>query len=596
MPAMVVYRVLPALVLLASIACDPAEHDELDERGGKVETYEPMPPGKGDAEKAPLLCKELTFEGVQLFPADHSFVPGVGDLPWGPGACESRSGDADHDLVIDGQESCDHIAGIIGLAPGTTHFVTFEHEGALQCGCTCGPRSACDQPGAYTDYDAVGSGTYADPYQIYTAAQLADLKHAFGAPDSYVQCADINLASYYSPSKPYFTITYLQGDYDGQGHAIRGFTYDMAGPYLPLITHYNIGLFEQLAGRVSRLRMQDVYLFVPDSPRVIGGLAARIDGGEVWDVDVTGELKGPLAASDGVYVGGIAGAVFYDSRVTDIGVDVRLHGRRAGGVAAWTSDANNLDPYFAGIDAVVDIVANYGGGLVGSTRGRIRDAYVTGTVAAVDDGGGAAAYLNGSMQRVSADVAVTAKYVAGGLVARCAGCSLDDTRATGAVQAPNAGGLVGETSSPPSTVVDSYATGTVTGDGAGINVLGGLVGYVGPYSSVSRCYSAGDVTGSTPSGFVGGAIGYSSVVTIQSVFSTGAASGPNALPFGTFQVPASNRYNSDANPVVPNQGTPASAASGVFSDPNTNFGYNWPVGPGGWNFAPGQLPRLTDLP
>jgi len=58
----------------------------------------------------------------------------------------------------------------------------------------------------------------------------------------------------------------------------------------------------------------------------------------------------------------------------------------------------------------------------------------------------------------------------------------------------------------------------------------------------------------------------------------------------------SNRYDSDVNPIVPDQGTPVSGATGVFSDPNTHFGYDWPVGAGGWTFTPGQLPTLTDLP
>jgi len=44
----------------------------------------------------------------------------------------------------------------------------------------------------------------------------------------------------------------------------------------------------------------------------------------------------------------------------------------------------------------------------------------------------------------------------------------------------------------------------------------------------------------------------------------------------------------------PRPGYAASLAAGVFSDPDADLGYSWPTGSGGWTFAPGQLPRLTD--
>jgi hypothetical protein len=137
-------------------------------------------------------------------------------------------------------------------------------------------------------------------------------------------------------------------------------------------------------------------------------------------------------------------------------------------------------------------------------------------------------------------------------------------------------------------VVDSYATGSIVGgEPGGSNAMGGLINTVHGDVSIARCYSSGTLTGNATYGHVAGAIGYGDGPEILDSFTTSAATGPNMLPFGYLTlspVHPSNRYDSDVTPIVPDQGTPVSGATGVFFDPNTHFG---------WGLA--RRPRRLDL-
>ncbi len=79
----------------------------------------------------------------------------------------------------------------------------------------------------------------------------------------------------------------------------------------------------------------------------------------------------------------------------------------------------------------------------------------------------------------------------------------------------NAGGLVGGTGGGP--VVDSYATGNVSGTG----FVGGLVGF-NAYSPIIHSYAAGQVTSNDQGTYVGGLTGMNDGSAIDRSFSTGA--------------------------------------------------------------------------
>lgn len=585
-------RPSPAL-LLSLVACDLPDHDaaldDVDPRGGKQEEAPTV-----SAKQSPKLCSELAYEGVRIYPPGHQFVAGVADLPLPSNSCSELGEDADHDGVLDGQAYCDQqVGGPQGLPAGATHFVTFDAgaEG-LQCGCTCGERPACDQPGQYTNYDAVGGGTYVDPYEIYSGPQLRDLAGDPAAWDrNYVQCNDIDLAGQYTAQRPYFLVPEFSGSYDGRGHQLRHFTWDAYGPFpAPGPAPTDIGLFSRLSGAVSRLSLVDARVRVPSvADRSTGALAGALDAADVWSVSVTGEIDG----ADIGAAGGLAG-VAYDSHLTDITVDVSVTCITAGGVVGISSDSHSRR-----VTATVDLVGEYVGGFASHVGpGSVSQAHIVGTIEG-KRAAGAVQYAYGAViRRVAADVDVVASDQAAGLVNGAFGTTIEQSRASGAVHGDNqAGGLINFLSPvdlTPAIVRDSFATGNVNGT----NKYGKHGGFVASAydATIERCYSVGDVQ--TPNYWPGTFGGYIGTTATTQSFSTGAAFGlyPYSFAWSDAPIDLSNRYNSDVNPITPDQGTPASLASGVFSNPNASFGYAWPTGPGGWTFTAGQLPQLTDVP
>lgn len=561
------------------------------------------------------MCSEFAYEGTNIYPPGHDFIPGLVDLPFSGTTCNKMRNDGDGDGLNEGQEYCDNnVAALQGLPAGASHFVSFtDEEGGIQCGCTCAERPVCTQLGHYTEYDEVGAGTYADPFEIWNGYQLWNLSHEpNGWNNHFVQCADVNLASLYSAQRPYFFIPEFSGSYDGRNHAIRNFKYDVVGPfYDPPADESRIGLFANLYGPVSRLKLVNSQIRVPiPTNNTAGALAGWAEGVDLWAITVDSSVWG------GGHAGGLVGFL-YGGAATNITASTAVRGQYDTGGVFGVAHGVGAQVLLRHVEAVTELEGSTTGGIAGGAlKANVFAAHVAGVVEAYQIGGGAFGYFGGEARRVSADVEVDGEWAfnAGGLIGSDLGSTLRETRASGAVSGGwDVGGLIGVINGETPTVIrDSFATGEVstsnflqTGDGK----LGGLIGATytwGQDIDIARCYSSGTVQGNYfGSDFIanGGLIGWGADMTITDSFATGAVSGDNVLPFGKLgefanpiPIDPSNRYNSDVSPFVPDQGTPASLASGVFSEPNTNFGYSWPGGAGGWTFTPGQLPQLTDVP
>ena len=167
----------------------------------------------------------------------------------------------------------------------------------------------------------------------------------------------------------------------------------------------------------------------------------------------------------------------------------------------------------------VDITGSYGlGALAGENRGTISHCYATGSVTSHSRDssgtvGGLVGENGGTINNSYSEVAVTdrgkGEYV-GGLVGRQGSRresegTINNSYATGSVtsNADYVGGLVGYNAG---TVSGSYATGSVASAG---NRVGGLVGYNSHYeeeitANISDSYATGSVSGN---GWVGGLVG-----------------------------------------------------------------------------------------
>lgn len=185
-------------------------------------------------------------------------------------------------------------------------------------------------PADPSDYFAGGEGTQADPYRIATAAQLIGFAAATQASklvtrNLYFQLdADIALTDAWTP------IHNFAGTFDGDGHTVSGVT--MGTEAAPL-DQSSVGFFDSLAkgATVKNLKLTDVAVYVSSSAVArlyVGGLVGGADAGANTVIDncsVTGSIVS-AASSSSVLVGGLAGMLGNDSRVTNSYADTAVSG------------------------------------------------------------------------------------------------------------------------------------------------------------------------------------------------------------------------------------------------------------------------------
>ena len=148
---------------------------------------------------------------------------------------------------------------------------------------------------------------------------------------------------------------------------------------------------------------------------------------------------------------------------------------------------------------------NFVGGLVGNSRGRITNSYVTGSVSGSSQVGGLVGVNNSSIRNSYATASVTGS-------------------------GDNVGGLVGQNDA---FIGNSYATGDVRGSDSSVNV-GGLVGLNQNASFIANSYATGMVISSGAT--VGGLVGLNNNdtgITNSYWLDSSASSGGSGVPAGT---------------------------------------------------------------
>lgn len=322
----------------------------------------------------------------------------------------------------------------------------------------------------YGTVSYAGSGTEADPYQIYTAADLANIN----SYSYYKIMNDIDLSEYISATDsingwtPIGRSATTLRQLDGDGHTISGL-------WTGGIEDYT-GLFATL----DKATIKNLTLSTAGGKKVSGGsyvgiLVGKVAGCSFSAITLKGSAKG-----SGDYVGGLTG---------------RLDGSTDGSIQNICSN----------ITADVNVEgANYTGGLVGTIDNvSISHNRVSGTISGAQYVGGNFGTTNSDITYSSFDgtVSATGNYV-GGITGY--GRSVTLSSSSGTISSTNTdaivGGIIG------TNVNDSTATGTIncysTATVKGGSYAAGVVGY--NYLPVSNCYSAGDVyANSRAAGVVG---------------------------------------------------------------------------------------------
>lgn len=261
----------------------------------------------------------------------------------------------------------------------------------------------------------------------------------------------------------------------------------------------------------------------------VGGIAGYLsDGGNITNSYATGNITG--AGS----VGGIAGegeggggikVNITDSYATG---NVTGTGDSVGGlIGLYTGDIFISSSYATGNVIGVGYVGGLVGYFLGVSGALITDSYATGNVTGTEDyiGGlvGRFEYNDGTIENSYATGNVVGDSSVGGLAGVFGGENISNSSATGQVTGigNSVGGLVGEFDTGADYLLDSYATGNVTG----VDSVGGLVGTFSSGELISNSYATGKVIGTGD--YVGGLVGdsYSGGQSISNSYATGDVNG-----------------------------------------------------------------------
>ncbi|MHC4693745.1 MAG: GLUG motif-containing protein [Planctomycetota bacterium] len=223
-------------------------------------------------------------------------------------------------------------------------------------------------------YDPVyggGSGTEADPYQIWTAEQLNKIGLIPCHLDRhFLLCDDIDLSGITGTN--FNIILRFTGVFDGNGHTISNFTYTSTGKSC-------IGIF----GYVSQGQIKDLGLIDPNldvaSGEYVGSLVGELRFGTITGCYVEG---GSVSGDD--TVGGLCGRSWI-STINNCYSTASVSGDwLVGGIMGSISYGSITNCYSSG-----DVSgSNFVGGLAGGNFGDTSDCYATGSVSGDDTVGG----------------------------------------------------------------------------------------------------------------------------------------------------------------------------------------------------------------
>ena len=332
------------------------------------------------------------------------------------------------------------------------------------------------------------------------------------------------------------------GIFNGNGHKIEKLTITKGDDYAGLFGICGTG------SHIEKLHVVDCYV---SAKMIVGGLVGELINGSISECSVSGNV---IASSE--CVGGIAGinnGTIVNSRSS---AEVFCNSASAGGIAGVNGDklmgvidncqTTGLITGFWNVGGLAgrnhSTISNcqasgnvngeeWIGGLVGWTdKGTIIFCKASGNVSGFFDVGGLVGfngYLNTTVQIVNSHA--TGKVTGVGLgnnsiggLAGFSGGIIDDCSASGIVEGEEAvGGLIGEHGGK---TINSHASGNVNG----VFDVGGMIGnngYPGSKSYVDNCFATGKVTGIKTNSFgIGGLAGYSGGTIIR-CYATGTATG-----------------------------------------------------------------------
>jgi hypothetical protein len=360
---------------------------------------------------------------------------------------------------------------------------------------------------------AGGNGSGDDPYQIATAAQLAQLATFVNDGNTaynnkyYILNNDIDLSDYQTGAgwmlignyaKPSPENRVFKGNFDGANKKITGLK-------LNNTTLEYAGLFGCVdGGTIQNLGVEGTDIASSFTTTVAGGVAGFIDKGTMSNCYSTGTVS---SSSDYAYAGGVVGGINNNSKISNCYSTMAVSSfasvtSAAGGVVTFSEDNCTISNcYSTGtINSSATSSNSYAGGVVaGIDKCTVSNCYSTGTVNSTTASTAALdfSYVGGVVGVVDKNSAVSNCYSTG---------VINSTTTAAAAAAGGITASIGNNSS----ISNCYSTGTVSSSSSsGSSGAGGVAGGIVSASTISNCYATGEINNTAPFySFAGGVSGF----------------------------------------------------------------------------------------
>ena len=315
---------------------------------------------------------------------------------------------------------------------------------------------------SYAQTFSGGDGTYANPYIITTAAELAQLATFVNAGDTAYNSKQYKLANDIDLS------AYGAGFNGGKGWIPIG----IYNPINPATNYPFKGAFNGDSNRITGLYINDTMLFTGT------GLFGNTNGASIYNLTVDNvDIRG------GVYVGGLVGYAYFSSLINcSSSGNIKRGGYVGGLVGQMLFNGGILDCYST---CDVNGGGTYVGGIAGAIEevSKISNCFSTGNVYGSDFIGG----IVGTITRLSvlsycySTGDITGNQNIGGIAGNGDGASLTNCYSIGSVTGNrNVGGILGEFSDVfccnLQTTIDCIALNlSVKGNSSAGRVIGNII-------------------------------------------------------------------------------------------------------------------------
>lgn len=253
----------------------------------------------------------------------------------------------------------------------------------------------------------LGKGTEADPYQVYTAADLTQVYRR----GYYKQMNDIDLMDYiseFSPTEGWQSIGREGSEtihYDGNGHKVTGLWSNS--------TRDNTGLFSCFAnGTIKNLTVKTAKNKQVKGGANTGILIGKMINGTIENCSVEGTV------ADGTPVGGMVG-LFDGGTISKCQANVTINTTLAtsyvGGLVGETT-GGTIDQCFTEGTLTGTGSESYVGGLIGKNQGTLTNSYSTAVVTSSYNAAGVVAYNYGLVDKCFASGNLHSNNYAAGII------------------------------------------------------------------------------------------------------------------------------------------------------------------------------------